>query len=124
MTDRRPLEISLIVLAAGAVVLVSALVVSRYRNGEPVSGNSRHGSKQTDDSEKESISAESKYPTGIVLLPASNEGSVSGTVICGNCSFQTNEPCNVILWAKETNHMLTVLQNDRYGELEKLIGST
>ncbi len=57
------------------------------------------------------------------LLPAANDGTASGIVICGNCSFTTAEACNVMLWDKEANHLVTVLQNDKYDKLDKLIGS-
>ncbi len=125
MADRRPLAIALIVFVAAAVMLVGAILVSQ--NGSGVtrgSGTRGHGSGRTNASEKDSITGESKYPEGIVLLPVSNDGVASGIVSCGNCSFKTGEACNVMLWDKEANHLVTVLQNDKYDELDKLIGST
>ena len=60
-------------------------------------------------------------PAGIFW---SNDGVASGIVSCGNCSFKTGEACNVMLWDKEASHLVTVLQNDKYDKLDKLIGST
>ncbi len=134
MADRRPLAIALIVFVAAAVMFVGAILVSQ--NGSGVagvtgggsgtrgSGTRGHGSDRTNASEKDSITGESKYPEGIVLLPVSNDGVASGIVSCGNCSFKTGEACNVMLWDKEANHLVTVLQNDKYDKLDKLIGST
>ncbi len=124
MADRRPLAIAVIAFVAAAVMLVGAIFVSQ--NGSGVTRGSRtrgHGSDRTNVSGKGSIN-ESKYPKGIVLLPAANDGTASGIVIWGNCSFKTVEACNVMLWDTGANHLVTVLQNDKYDELDKLIGST
>jgi hypothetical protein len=134
MADRRPLAIALIVFVAAAVMFVGAILVSQSGSGVAGvtgggsgtrgSGTRGHGSDRTNALEKGPITAESRYPKSIVLLPASNDETASGKVICGNCSFKTGEACNVMLWDKEANHLVTVLQNDKYDELDKLIGST
>lgn len=132
MTDRRPVAISIVLLLIAVAVCIGTIVVARNNNGpvarRDANGSAAHGAESMSNGggfmERGSITAKNKMPQDIELLEATPDGSVTGQIICGNCSFKTGDDCNVMIHDEKAHHLVTVLPNDKYSELNGLIGDT
>ncbi len=139
MKDSRPLAIAIIV-GASVLVVGTAWITNSYNRSNgvmpgPNEGSGTRdgsatregsGSRDSSDSAQGSSTRAAPMPTDIELLPESDESTVTGAVINGSRHFfdQEGKPRNVMIWDIEANHLLTVLPNSQYEELEKLIPDT
>jgi hypothetical protein len=131
MADRRPIAISIVILTIAIFIFAASLFVGGG-NGLWISSDASQGSgtrgsssrNATNEMERGSIDDKSKLPQDIVLHEASTSGTVTGKVLCGNCTYKTGEACNVMIYDESNKRLASVLPNEHYDGLNALIGST
>lgn len=121
MTDRRPFII-VTVIAVASLTVGAVLLMQANRIRDPAVPRSDSDGRSTGDVIISSTDV-SKLPAGTQLLPATERSQIRGIVLCGRCIWGIGDTCNVMIWDKEGQHVLTVLLNEQLTELGKLRGS-
>ena len=121
MTDRRPFIIVTVIAVASLTVIAVSLMQSNQIREQSASSSDSDG-RSTGDVVISSAAA-SKFPAGTKLLPASEQSQIRGAVLCGRCIWGIGDTCNVMIWDKQGQRVLTVLPNEQLTELGKLRGS-
>jgi hypothetical protein len=131
MADRRPIAISVVILTIAIFMFASTFFIGGgngiWISSEASQGSGTRGSHSRNapaDRERGSIDDKSKLPQDIDLIKASTSGTVTGKVLCGNCTYKTGEACNVMIYDESNKRLATVLPNEHYDGLNALIGST
>ncbi len=136
MADRRPLAIAFVLITIAIAIFTATFLIhpggvggnnGNLSQGSGTRGSGTKGSHSRNDDlamERGSVNAASTLPQDIELLEATKEGTVTGKVLCGNCTYKTGEACNVMIYDEAVKHLVTVLPNETYKGLEALIGST
>ena len=121
MTDRRPIIIVTVIAVASLTVGAVSLMQAKRIQQQAARPSDSDG-RSTGDVVLSSADV-SKLPAGIKLLAADDDAQVRGVVLCGRCIWGIGDTCNVMIWDKQGQRVLTVLPNEQLTELGKLRGS-
>ena len=121
MTDRRPYIIATVITVASLTVGAVSLMHSKRLQQQFLHASDSNG-RSTGDVVLRSTAA-SQLPEDTRLLPASERTQIRGVVLCGSCIWGIGDTCNVMIWDKQGQHVVTLLPNEQLTELGKLRGS-